>query len=62
MRALGCAIDSCTAMVLSLILLVIGSVITVAYWRADGPCMAIFVLMLLIGIGYNSRPFKKVRT
>lgn len=52
MRAIGCALNSCLALLLLAALAAIIIAITAIYWRTDGPLTALGILALLLGIAY----------
>lgn len=52
MRAIGCAFNSCLALLLLAALAAIIIAITAIYWRTDGPLTALGILALLLGIAY----------
>lgn len=57
--AIGCAFHCALLFACVVILVAVIGVPVVAFWRAEGALSALGVLALLLGIGWNARPFKK---
>lgn len=59
MKTIGCAVDSIKLAICLAALAILIGVPVIGFWRAEGALSALGVLALLVGIGWNSRPFKK---
>jgi len=58
-RAIGCAVDSIKLAICLATLAILIGVPVIGFWQAEGALSALGVLALLLGIGWNARPFKK---